>query len=415
VRDAFDLDPTRVHLNHGSFGAVPRAVTRAQADFRARAEANPMRFFRVEIPGLKEDARHVAARFLQVGAEEVALVRNVTQSASVVLSNLAAQGRLGPGDVVVVGEQGYESVRRSVDHWCERTGASYAVVPHPVGLDDDSLADAFDRAFADLTDDGLRVALVIVDQITSPTGSVLPVERVCGLAHEIGALSFVDGAHVPGHLSIEPGRLGADFWTGTWHKWGFAPRGTSALWVAETERESTLPLTTSWNHGQPFPYPFDTHGTDDYSAWFALAAAIEFWEQAGGLGIAKRAIDLLDGAVDLLASALPEADPAVVPPASPAPCLRLVPLPAGVATTLEDADALYLALSERRLEVQVIPYGGQGWVRLSGAVYNEPEDYERLAEVLPGLVAGLGSGQSSSRSRAASSAASATDPRRAPG
>jgi hypothetical protein len=58
-----------------------------------------MRFFRVEGPGLREEARHVAARFLQVGPDEVALVRNVTQSASVVLSNLAAQDRLGPGPI----------------------------------------------------------------------------------------------------------------------------------------------------------------------------------------------------------------------------------------------------------------------------------------------------------------------------
>jgi isopenicillin-N epimerase len=383
VRDAFDLDPGRVHLNHGSFGAVPRPVTEAQAAVRARAEANPMRFFRVEIPGLKEHARHVAAGFLEVADDEVALVRNVTQSASVVLSNLAAQGRLGPHDVVVVGEQGYESVRRSVVHWCERTGASYAVVPHPVDLDDEALVEAFDQAFAELTDDGSRIALVIIDQITSPTGSLLPVERICELAREIGALSFVDGAHVPGHVHVDPSRLGADFWTGTWHKWGFAPRGTSALWVTGEEREHTLPLTTSWNHGQPFPAPFDTHGTDDYTGWLTLDAAIAFWEEAGGFGIAKRAVDLLDAGAEALAAALPEVDPAVAGPVSPSPCLRLVPLPPGVATTLEDADELYLALSSRGVEAQVIPYREQGWARLSGAVYNEPEDYVRLAEVLP--------------------------------
>lgn len=392
VRDAFDLDPRRVHLNHGSFGAVPRAVTQAQAAIRARAEANPMRFFRVESPGLKEQARHVAAGFLGVGPDEVALVRNVTQSASVVLSGLAAQRRLGPGDVVVVGEQGYESVRRTVVHWCERTGATHAVVPHPVDAEDDALVDAFDRTFADLTDAGLRIALVIVDRISSPTGALLPVERLCALAHEIGALTFVDAAHGPGHVKVEPHHVGADFWTGTWHKWGFAPRGTSALWVAEAERESTLPLVTSWNHGQPFPLPFDTHGTDDYSGWFSLAAAVEFWEHAGGLGLARRAVDLLDTAVKVLTSALPDPGVTVAGPVNPSPCLRLVPLPTGVATTLEDADELYLALSARDVEAQVTPYGGQGWIRLSGAAYNEPEDYERLADVLPDVLPTLHGG-----------------------
>ena len=170
VLDAFDLDPNLVHLNHGSFGAVPRVVTEAQAAVRARAEANPMRFFRVQSPGLKERARHTATQFLGVGADEVALVRNVTQSTAVVMASLAAQSRLGPGDVVVVGAQGYESVRRTVARVCERAGAAYVVVPHPVDVDDIGLVGAFRQTFEEVVAHGRRVALVIIDQITSPTG-----------------------------------------------------------------------------------------------------------------------------------------------------------------------------------------------------------------------------------------------------
>jgi isopenicillin-N epimerase len=379
--DAFDLDPSLVHLNHGSFGSVPRAVSAAQAAVRARAEANPMRFFRVDSPDLKERARHVAAGFLGVGADEVAMVRNVTQATAVVLSGLAVQGRLGPGDVVVVGEQGYESVRRTVAHWSARTGASYVVVPHPVDADDAALVDAFRSTLEAVDRRGQRVALVIVDQVTSPTGTVLPVERICALARSAGSLSFVDAAHVPGHLPAIPPSTGADFWAGTWHKWGFAPRGTSALWVAEAERATTEPLVTSWNHGQPFPWPFDTYGTDDYSGWFTLEAALDFWRDAGGPAIAERSADMLDKGAAVVAGALPEVD--VVPPRSPAPCLRMVALPPGVATTLEDVDVLYERLSALGVEAQVTPYGGHGWIRLSGAVYNVPPDYERLAVVLP--------------------------------
>ncbi|MGA9749700.1 MAG: aminotransferase class V-fold PLP-dependent enzyme [Nocardioides sp.] len=380
----FDLDPAVVHLNHGSFGTVPRVVAEAQGVVRARAEANPMRFFRVDSPGLKEAARHHAAGFLGVGDDEVALVRNVTQSAAVVLSNLAARGRLGPGDVIVIGEQGYESVRRSVVHWCERSGASCAVVPHPVEATDAEVVAAWAATCAEVDGRGERVALVIVDHITSPTGSLLPAAQVCALARDLGALSFVDAAHVPGQVETRPSALGADYWTGTWHKWGFAPRGTSALWVAEPERDAIDPLTTSWNHGMPFPAPFDTYGTDDYSGWFALAAAISFWEEAGGWGISERSIALLDKGAAAVAAALPEVDAA--PPRTPAPCLRLVGLPDGVAETPESADVLYETLSRRGLEVQVTPYRGRGWVRLSAAVYNEPDDYERLAEILPTLL-----------------------------
>jgi isopenicillin-N epimerase len=378
MRDAFDLDPAVVHLNHGSFGAVPRPVAEAQQRVRARAEANPMRFFRVEAPDLRAAAREAGAAFLGVGPDEVALARNVTEAIATVLSALAEQGRLGPGDLVLLDEQGYESVRRTVARWCARTGASYDVVAHDV-----TGADVLERYRAAIAAAGAagRLRLVVVDQITSPTGAVLPAAEVAAAAREAGALTFVDAAHVPGHVPAEPAATGADFWSGTWHKWGFAPRGTTALWVAEPERAAIAPLTTSWNAGQPFPEPFDMHGTDDYSGRLVLADAVAFWQAAGGLEIAERAVDLLDKAVPVVAGALPPVDAPL--PVVPAPCLRLVALPDGVAASAEDADGLYRRLSALGVEVQVVPFGGRGYLRLSAAVYNEPGDYERLAAALP--------------------------------
>jgi isopenicillin-N epimerase len=389
VRDAFSLDPSITHLNHGSFGAVPRVVAEQQQRVRERAESNPMRFFRVESPGLKAAARATGARLLGVEADEVALVRNVTQATATVLASLHEQGRLGAGDVVVLNEQGYESVKRSVAHWCGRTGASYHVVSFPVDAADEQVVQAYRHAFDVVASHGQTVRLVITDHITSPTGAVLPVGVLCQAARSVGALSFVDAAHVPGQVQARPAESGADFWSGTWHKWGFAPRGTTALWAAEAERATLLPLTTSWNHGMPFPLPFDTHGTDDYSGWYALEAAADFWHDAGGLAIGDRARALLDAGAAVVDDAvrrtgLPRRD--VRRPAAPAPCLRLVALPDGVADTEPTADALYERLSAERIESQVVAFGGRGWIRLSGAVYNEPRDYEHLADVLATLL-----------------------------
>lgn len=389
--DAFALDPSVTHLNHGSFGAVPRAVAEAQLGFRRQAEANPMRFFRVEAPALKVSAREVAGRLLGVGPDEVALVRNVTTGIATVLAALVQQQRLGADDVVVLHEQAYESVKRTVRHWCALTGATMRVVGIDIDATDDQVVSCYRRAFEEVATHGQQLRLVVVDAITSATGSVLPAAAVAAAARAAGGLVFVDAAHVPGHVEARPAASGAHFWSGTWHKWGFAPRGTTALWAAEEERDRLVPLTTSWNHGQPFPLPFDATGTDDFSGWFALEAAAEFWRAAGGLEIAERGRGLLaDGAavVDaaLAATGLPRTD--VRLPARSAPCLRLVALPDGVASDETAADRLYAALSSLRVEAQVTSYDGRGWVRLSGAVYNEPADYERLAEVLPRLMPG---------------------------
>jgi len=46
LRAEFLLEPDTIFLNHGSFGAVPRAVYNAAVAWRQKAEANPDRFIR---------------------------------------------------------------------------------------------------------------------------------------------------------------------------------------------------------------------------------------------------------------------------------------------------------------------------------------------------------------------------------
>ena len=52
IAELFELDPALTHLNHGAFGAGPRAVREAQDAARGRLERDPMRAFRAELPEL---------------------------------------------------------------------------------------------------------------------------------------------------------------------------------------------------------------------------------------------------------------------------------------------------------------------------------------------------------------------------
>ena len=73
-------------------------------------------------------------------------------------------------------------------------------------------------------------------------------------------------------------------------------------------------------------------------------------------------------------------------PATPAPAMRLVPLPDGALTSQDDADALYEALSARRVEVAPVFFGGAGYLRVAAAPYNTADDYRRLAGSLRELL-----------------------------
>jgi isopenicillin-N epimerase len=79
-------------------------------------------------------------------------------------------------------------------------------------------------------------------------------------------------------------------------------------------------------------------------------------------------------------------DPAVLP-RDPAVSMQLVPLPAGIASTREEATALQARLgTDASVEVAVTDWRGQGFVRVSAHVYNAPADYARLAAELPSFL-----------------------------
>ncbi len=166
--EAFGLDPDVLHLNHGAFGVAPVVVRRAAAAWRERAERNPHRFNRVEVGGLVAAARERAAGFLGVDPSRAAWVRNVSEGVSAVLGSL----ELRSGDELVTSTHGYGAVRKALSHHAARAGARIVEAAFPVGAADDVIVSAYAAACS------RRTRLVVIDRITSPTATVVPVAAV---------------------------------------------------------------------------------------------------------------------------------------------------------------------------------------------------------------------------------------------
>ena len=379
--DLFALDPGRTHLNLGAFGAVPRPVLAARRRWIERAEADPHRFHRVELPAAVARARHAAARWLEVDPGSLALVTNVTEGISTVLASL----RLGRGDDIVVSDHGYGAVRLALASWSVHHGVAVREVAIPLAAGDAEIVDAFASAV------GPRTRLVIVDQITSPTAREFPAREVAAAVRATGhrALVLVDGAHAPGTLPTDVAGLGADVWVGNFHKWLFAPRGTAGLWLAPPLRELVRPLVLGWASEVTYPACFDSRGTQDLSGWLALPDALALWGELGGWDMVAHGAQVVGAGNETLVTALRDAGHEVdlsVLSDRPAPTMRLLPLPAGVASDQQAADALCDALSLRGLEVAVVAWGGRGWLRPGAHAVTEPADFDHLATELPGVL-----------------------------
>jgi isopenicillin-N epimerase len=382
ARLLFSLDAATAYLNHGSFGAVPIGVQRAQQRLRDEIERNPMSFFLS--PGLTDrivhTRRHLAS-FLGADPDGSALVPNATAAVSLVLQSV----RLTSGDEVLLTDHGYGSNDLAVRRQCRRVGASARTVALPLGASDAEVVSRIRRALRPG-----RTKLLIVDQVTSPTAKVLPVREIAAAAraHEIPVL--VDAAHVPGMLPVDVGRIGADFWVGNLHKWAYAPRGTALLAVAPAWRRRMEPLVVSWEQDAGFPLAVEFQGTVDYTPWLAAPAGLFTLRTLGVEAVRAHNAALAAYGQRVVGAALGLAPADLPDPGAAEAAMRILPLPSGVATTYPEAHALRQQIADKlATETAINPWGGRGWLRLSAQVYNRAEEFDLLAERLPPLLTSL--------------------------
>ncbi|MFJ6728877.1 aminotransferase class V-fold PLP-dependent enzyme [Streptomyces sp. NPDC091281] len=367
--DAWTLDPGLLHLNHGSFGGVPRAAQQRQSALRDEMERAPVVWF-PELTGRIAAARAEIAAHLRTDPADLALVPNASAGVSVVHAALAAR----PGGDIVVTDHGYGAVTMSAARLARRWGTRVRTARVPLDADADRAHDAV------MAEVDAGVALIVLDQITSATARLLPVARVGAEAARLGIPFLVDGAHAPGLLAAPLDGLVCDAWVGNLHKWGCAPRGTAAL-VARGPLQTELhPPIDSWSADAPFPDRFDQQGTVDATAWLAAPTALDLVETTWGWDAVRGHLDdLARYGAHVVAAALGTADPVDV--GLPVPGMRLVRLPEGLAPTRIAADALRdRAPAELGAEAAFTSFDGIGYLRLSAHVYNTPTDYDRFAE-----------------------------------
>ena len=255
--EQFQLSPDLIHLNHGSYGAVPKVVRDAQDRWRAHIESNPTGFFRDELPAeLRRLAGIAAARFGGKPNDWV-FCENATAAVNSVLASFG----LRAGDEIVTTSHAYGAVLKAMRIWAQRFGAKVVVAQIPAVVEsEEQVVQAIAESFSD------RTRLLVIDHITSATAIVFPVSQIVKAAHARGIAVLVDGAHVPGHLPLDVDAIGADWYTGNAHKWLFAPKGCGLLWTARERQAQTLPTVLS--HGAPDGYTqaFDWIGTRDVTA-----------------------------------------------------------------------------------------------------------------------------------------------------
>ena len=265
------LDPKVTFLNHGSFGACPTVVREKQRRLQDQLEREPVAFFLEAYPELVAQTKLRLASFLGTSADGVALVRNTTEGVNAILSSIDWQ----PDDEILVSNHTYPACHKIAQYTAGRNGLRVRVFTVKPNWTVDQMLDEFRRQL------NSKTRLALMDHVTSATGMVLPADGFVAACRDESVLSLIDGAHAPGMLDLNLGRLEPDFYVGNLHKWCCAPKGSAFVYAAPTFRSTLRP--TNISHGfddqqsdQEMAALFDWPGTFDPTAWLSVPTALDF-------------------------------------------------------------------------------------------------------------------------------------------
>lgn len=372
IRSEFYLEEGITFLNHGSFGAVPRAVRVAQEEFRLQFERQPIRFALRELPVLLRSSATVLGEFIGANGEDIAFVENASTGVNAVVRSMIPH--LKSGDEILTTSHVYGAVRQTLFYAAECSGAKLVEVPVPFPIEtNDQIISAFEGAITN------RTTFAVIDHITSPTGIIFPIEQLIAVCKNRGIAVLVDGAHAPGMVELNLETIGADWYTGNCHKWLFAPKGCAFLWTHPERQAMTHPTVISHKYLMGYTDEFDWTGTQDFSAFLTVPAALDFYQHHGGadLRLANHALAL--EARNLIATAWNKPHPA---PDDMLGFMATIEAPVESMGTLQESLDLHDWLwDNHKIEVPVMPFDGKLWIRISAQIYNTRDEYEILAHV----------------------------------
>lgn len=376
MREHWALDDSIHFLNHGSYGATPKVVLARQSELRARLESEPVRFMAREYEPLLDATRAKLAAFVGAQREDLVFVTNATSGVNAVLRSLD----FAPGDELLTTSHGYNActnVLRAVAEW---TGAKVVVAPLPFPTRGSDELEA-----AVLSCVTAKTRLVLLDQITSPTAIILPVERLVKQLEGRGIPVLVDAAHVPGHLAMQLDAVGASFTTGNLHKWVCAPKGAAFLHVRRDWQKKLRPPVISHGANSPrtdksrFQLEFDWCGTFDPTAILSVPAAIDFMGSLFPGGWPELMRRNREAAARERARLLEFLD-------TPVPCpVDVLPAMASVIVPWSQEALGDRLFEEFHLEVPVIPFEGKVLVRISMQQHVRSDDLEALERAFRAL------------------------------
>ena len=292
------------YLDSGATTQKPEQVINALKDYYENDNANPHRgAYKLSIRATEvyENARKKVAEFINAEIpEEIVFTRNSTESLNLIAYSYGLNN-INEGDTIVISIMEHHSNLVPWQYVAKKKKAN--LVYMYINEDGTIPQKEIDEKIVD------GVKLVGIAQVSNVLGTINPVKEIVKKAHEIGAVTVVDGAQSVPHMKVDVQDLDTDFMVFSGHKM-LAPLGIGVLYAKKKLLDNMDPFLFGGDMIEyvyeqdtvfaPVPAKFEA-GTQNVEGAVGLEAAIDFLNSIGMDNIEKIENEIVEYAMSELA------------------------------------------------------------------------------------------------------------------
>jgi len=272
IRADYLLKPDYINLENGYYCILPKPILESQIKHLREINYQGSYYLRtIQFDNKKAMAAKLAL-LAGCSPDELIITRNTTESLDIIIGGLDWK----PGDEAVMAEQDYPSMLNMFRQVASRYGVVNKIISVPnLPVSDEEIVNLYASAITEKT------KLLMVCQMINITGHILPVRKICDMAHTRGVDVMVDGAHAFGHFRFTIPELNCDYYGSSLHKWLSVPLGSGILYVKKDKIRKIWPLIASGETNPDSINRLNQTGTHPVYTDLTVTEALDYFNMLG--------------------------------------------------------------------------------------------------------------------------------------
>lgn len=272
VRGHYSLKPDYINLENGYYNIIPNPTLYKYIEHVKTINFEGSYYMRNNLEDDNLKLRKRISDWLSCDKKNIIITRNTTESLDLIIGGYPWE----KGDEAIYAQQDYGSMKLMFEQVSKRYNIKAKVISipnHPSS--DEEIVQLYENQITKKT------KLLMVCHMINITGQILPIKKICEMAHSYGVEVMVDGAHCIGHFNFSIENLNCDYYGSSLHKWLSAPLGAGLLYIKEKHISKIWPLLAGHSNDFNGIKKLNHLGTNPVHVHLAINNALDYIDWVG--------------------------------------------------------------------------------------------------------------------------------------